>query len=628
MRRALVAATLLLLPSTAAAASRPCPDADGFTCTRIAVPLDRTGTVPGTLSLRFATETGSRPSKKVLLALTGGPGQPGVIFGPSYASGFAGQLAGHRLVVLDQRGTGGSNALDCPEIQAVDSLQPLFAADVQGCAERIGAPRDSFASIDTADDIEAVRKKLGVDKLAIYGVSYGTWVAQQYARRYPDHVERLILDSVVAPVDDPWDTRLIQALPRVLGELCASKRCAGITGDPMGDLTAVVRRLQSGGKVSAVVRTKTGGRLRDDLSQVDVLYILVSSDLNPYMQSRIPSALKAARNGDYAPLIRLKPDAGGPPTPLDQFSGGLFIATTCLDNALPYSYADPLATREAKAAAALAALPPESYAPFDAQSIDVSSVPDICLQWPDGVSRPESTAPMPDVPTLILSGSTDIRTAREGAQELAREMPDPQFVSLRGSGHDVFDSDYTGCVDTAIDRFFRDRAVGTPCKGKTVLPRMTLVPPRSLAGVARVPGLPSGRGRVLRATLNSIADASTSDNEAYYAGFDDTGAGGLRGGFFESLTTGRGQVLLLRRFEYVPGVWLTGSVLVDGQRLDGIVKVTAPSGQPDGRVAFFGNKVVGRLGGRTVRTTIRHLLATRLATAAARPAASSAFRLP
>ncbi len=59
--------------------------------------------------------------------------------------------------------------------------------------------RDSFASIDTADDIEAVRRKLGVDKLAIYGVSYGTWVAQQYARRYPEHVERLILDSVVSP---------------------------------------------------------------------------------------------------------------------------------------------------------------------------------------------------------------------------------------------------------------------------------------------------------------------------------------------------------------------------------------------------------------------------------------------
>ncbi|MCW2990187.1 MAG: hypothetical protein JWM73_781, partial [Solirubrobacterales bacterium] len=76
------------------------------------------------------------------------------------------------------------------------------------------------------------------------------------------------------------------------------------------------------------------------------------------------------------------------------------------------------------------------------------------------------------------------------------------------------------------------------------------------------------------------------------------------------------------------GVWLTGSVLVDGSHLDGIVKVTAPAGRPAGRVAFFGTKIVARLGGRTVRTTIGHVLRTRLARAPARPAASSAFRLP
>lgn len=628
MRRLLAAAALLLVPATATAATRPCPDAEGFACTRISVPLDRTGTVPGKLSLRFAVESGRPMKKKALLALTGGPGQPGVLFGPSYASGFAGMLDRYSLVVLDQRGTGGSYALNCPEIQAIDSLEPLFAPDVAGCAERIGPARDSFASIDTADDIEAVRRKLGVDKLAIYGVSYGTWVAQQYARRYPDHVDRLVLDSVVPPGADPWDLRITESLPRVLRGLCAGKACAGITGEPLADLEAVVRRIQRGGKLTATVRTKTGGRLVDDLSQVDILYILVSSDLNPYMQSRIPAALKAARQGDYAPLIRMKPDAAGPVSALSEFSGGLFIATTCLDNELPYSYADSPADRQAKAAAALAQLPEASIAPFDRASIDVSSVTDICMDWPDGVFRPESTAPMPDVPTLILSGLADLRTPLEGGQALAAEIPGAQVVTLKGSGHDVFDSDYTGCVDVAIDRFFAGRKVGEPCAKKSILPAMALVPPRSLAAVAPVPGLSGARGRVLRATLSTIADASTSDNEAYYAGFDDTGAGGLRGGMFESITTGKGQVLVLRRLEYVPGVWLTGSVLVDGRRLDGIVKVTAPAGQPDGRVAFFGDKVVARLDGTTVRTTVGHLIRTRLAKAASRPAASAAFRLP
>jgi pimeloyl-ACP methyl ester carboxylesterase len=620
-------AVLLAVPGPAGAATRPCPDADGFNCTRILVPLDRTRTVRGKLSLRFATEAGRPRRHRALLALTGGPGQPGVVFGPSYADAFAGLLDKRTLVVLDQRGTGGSRALNCPEIQAIDSLEPLFPQDVAGCAARLGPQRDSFASIDTADDIEAVRRRLGVPKLAIYGVSYGTWVAQQYARRYPQHVERLILDSVVSPVVDPWDTKITQVLPRVLRHLCGPKGCRGITADPVADLIAVVRRIQERGKPSAVVRTRTGGRMRATLSEVDLPYILVATDLNPYMQSRIPGALVAARRGDYAPLIRLKPDAAGPASPGKDFSAGLFVATTCLDADLPYSYADEFGERAAKEAVALQALPAFSFAPFSRASVDISSVPQICLHWPAGTHRTESAAPMPDVPTLILSGRADLRTPLEGARELAAEVPHPQLVTLIGAGHDVFDGDYTGCVDTAIDRFFRDRPVGTPCKHRSVRPRMTLTPPRSVSELAPVPGLPLRRGRVLRAVLSTIADASTSDNEAYYAGFQDTSRGGLRGGLYHSLSTTSGQVLVLRRLEYVPGLWLTGSILVAGQTIHGQVKVTAP-GQPDGRVAFFGSKVVGRLAGRTLKTTVGHLLRTRLARSADPPAAHAALRRP
>jgi pimeloyl-ACP methyl ester carboxylesterase len=610
---AVLAGVLLALPSAALGkeSTRPCPGVDGFTCHRIDVPLDRTGAVPGTISLRFATQTG-KVKKKVLLALTGGPGQPGVIFGPSYADGFAGELDDRSLVVLDQRGTGGSYALNCPEIQGIDSLSTVFPGDVAGCADRLGAARDSFGSIETAEDIEAVRKALGVDKITIYGVSYGTWVAQQYARIHPDHVEKLILDSVVPPGVDPWDLRITQSLPRVMADLCAKKACRGITSDAMADVTGVVRDIQAKGRLTGTIRSKTGGRERATLSQVDLLYILVASDLNSFMQARIPAALVAARHGDLAPLLRLKKDAAGPATPLGQFSGGLFVATTCLDNELPFSYGDSLAERKRKAAEALAALPASSFAPFDRAAIDISSVPEICLEWPDGSFRPESTAPMPDVPTLILSGLSDMRTPTEGGRELAKEIPDATVLTLRGSGHDVFDTDYTGCVDTAVHRFLAGKAVGTPCAKKSVAPTLTLVPPLSLAGVARVPGLPGERGRVLRAVFNTVADVSYSDNEAYYAGYDDTSGGGLRGGAFDSFATGAGQVLLLKAIQFVPRVKLTGPLVVDGGSVAGLVKVTAPGGM-SGHVAFFGRKVVGRIGGQTIRTTIGHLTATRLA---------------
>jgi hypothetical protein len=156
---------------------------------------------------------------------------------------------------------------------------------------------------------------------------------------------------------------------------------------------------------------------------------------------------------------------------------------------------------------------------------------------------------------------------------------------------------------------------------------MTLVPPRSLAALAPIPGLPVARGRLLRAVVATVADASTSDNQAYYAGFEDTSGGGLRGGLYESIATGAGQVLIVRRLAFVPGVWITGSLVVDGQAVDGQVKVTAPRGL-SGTVAFFGSKVVARIGRRTIKTSIGHVLRTRLARAAPPPAAAAAFRLP
>jgi hypothetical protein len=152
---------------------------------------------------------------------------------------------------------------------------------------------------------------------------------------------------------------------------------------------------------------------------------------------------------------------------------------------------------------------------------------------------------------------------------------------------------------------------------------MSLTPPRTLRAVAPVPGLPVNRGRVLRAVLSTVADANTSDNEAYYAGFGDTSGGGLRAGRYESIATAGGQVLILHRLAYVRGVRVTGAVLVDGSEIQGLVRVHAP-GQPPGRVAFSGRRIVARLGHRTLRTTVGHLIRTRLAL----PVAHAAFRRP
>jgi pimeloyl-ACP methyl ester carboxylesterase len=622
---AALAALALAAPAAAKDRVYTCPGVSGFTCHRIDVPLDRTGAVPGTISLRFAVADGPR-YKQALIALTGGPGQPGVAFGPSFQNELGSVLKHRRLIVLDQRGTGGSYALNCPEVQTIDSLQPIYPGDVGGCADRLGPGRDSFASIETAYDIDAIRQALGLDKLSMYGVSYGTWVEQQYARTFPTHVDHIVLDSVVPPGSDPYDLRIPEAFPRVMKAICAGGRCRGITADMYADLVAVVHRIQRSGPLKGFVFNANGGREPVSVSETDLLNILVSSDLNPFLMARLPAALVSARHGDEMPLLRLRHDAAGPSSGLADFSSGLFVATTCLDQDLPYSYSDPLDVRRQKADAALAAVPEQDFYPFSRPAIDVSSVPEICLQWPDGSFRPEATGPMPDVPTLIMSGTVDMRTSREGALALKSEIPHAQFLALSGSGHDVGDSDYTGCVDKGMRRFFADKAVGNPCKGKHVGATNAIVPPLSLAAVRPVPGLPLALGRVLRAATTTVADAAFSDDEAYYAGFDDYSGGGLRGGHYTALTTGAGDLLLLKNLQYVPGVVVNGNAVLSGTTLVAKIHVSAPGGIR-GHL-MLGRRVTGVLDGHHVSASQTLLNRTRVGATPPAQRPVQAFRLP
>ena len=101
---------------------------------------------------------------------------------------------------------------------------------IKSCAEQIGPERAFYTSLDCVADIEALRKALGYEKLVLWGTSYGTKVAEEYAQEYPQHVEALVLDSVVPPTGpDPLDRTTFEAIPRILRQLCAYRQCAQIT---------------------------------------------------------------------------------------------------------------------------------------------------------------------------------------------------------------------------------------------------------------------------------------------------------------------------------------------------------------------------------------------------------------
>ena len=597
-----VVAALLALPAGASALKlRPCASDSSFGCGTLRVPLDHGGRTPGTVSIAVAAQRSYPKDAGLLIALSGGPGQGTVAATSSFAVSLEPMLRKYRMVVLDQRGTGLSGALNCPGLQRVRGLDEFKPEQIRDCARTIGPRRAFYRTTDTVADLEDLRKAFGAKKVAVMGISYGTWVAQEYARTHPERTESLILDSIVGP--EPTDAFGIDGyghVNRVLRELCSRGRCRSATSDVVADLDRVAAR-SARGPLRGPVYDTSGRRHTTAYTAQSQLFFLVSSgDLNPFIQARLPGALNAAARGDLGPLLRLKRMGDGPPSSPREFSWGLMAATGCLDATLPFSFASDPATRAPLVDRAFAAIPPASYAPWSAETVKNTSYADDCLLWPrdDRVAAPRG--PLPNVRALLLAGRLDMRTPVEDAVRVQALLPKSQLVTVPGNGHDQVDSDGTGCVARALERFVQRRRVGQPCRNTSNLLPPIPRAPRTLAEIRPPASVPGDRGRALLAALRSVEDARFTGLEAVYSGWQPRG-GGLRGGSFSATDAFQGT-LTLRDYSYVPGVRVSGRVTIDGPDVTGRVTV---SGRYAGTLDLRSTRAAsGVLGGRRVAVAV------------------------
>jgi len=487
---ALGAAAAALAPAGASAAEfQPCAG-PRLECATISVPLDRAGAVPGTVGLRIVRSRPFSPERPTLLALAGGPGQGGVAAGRAFTQLYAPALArGYQLVALDQRGTGAADPVDCPSLQrlALSDLTVAPPRAVEACSARLGPRRAFYATTDTVADLEAVRTELGVARWAIAGISYGTYVAERYARAHPERVERLVLDSVVPQEDvDPFMRPTLRATARVLRGLCAGGRCRRFTRDPAADLAALVRRLAAG-PVTAPLVTRSGRRTRAALADGPALLdLLVSGSFVPAVQARFPAAIAAARRGDGAPLVRLQAlIRPANRSALGELSQGLHAATLCADLAsTPWGgAAAPAEGRAVALRSATAGLAPGELRPFDRATAAGNGLMQTCLRWgPTPVTPPPAPGPLPDVPTLVAAGAWDLSTPLEDAERELARASHGELVVVPRAGHNVIDR--RRCITDALDLFFAGQPVGDPCRGRSARSRLA---GRPVAVAARQP---------------------------------------------------------------------------------------------------------------------------------------------
>jgi pimeloyl-ACP methyl ester carboxylesterase len=598
----------------------------------VPVPLDRSGVLPGVISLsveRRLAHAGSQ-SASAVLALAGGPGQAALGLGEFAASALGPALTSRDLLVFDQRGTGLSHPLSCVALEGLASGS--VAASLRSCALEIGPARGDYTTLESVADIESLREATGYDKLVLYGTSYGTKVALEYAERYPQHVEALVLDSVVpAGGPEPFAVPTFQAIAPALDELCTDGACADITRSPVGDVATLAARLRRR-PLSGSVYDGSGHRLSATLDDADLLSTLEAGDLNPAVRGLLPAAVHSALHGDPDPLLRLHllaqgaipsfPRGGGegPIESSDNVDEALFVTTSCEETRFPWQRAASTATRVQETLAALAALPASDFTPFDAPTaLGHSLMPD-CAQWPDASPPPPPPGPLPAVPTLILSGAQDLRTPTSTARSVAALIPGAQLLVVPFTGHSVLGSDFSECAEHAVSAFFAG-ARAQPCATTRDIFPPTPVTPPSLTAVRAPHALAGNAGRTLTATLDTLVDLERQRIGATLQADRELPPGASFGGLHGGYARFGRSTLVLRGLSLISGVRLSGTFPIKDGMVRGATIHVSGSAASMGEIRVgAGATVSGTLGGRHFDLSVKSVRLARVLQATLWPA--------
>jgi pimeloyl-ACP methyl ester carboxylesterase len=588
----------LLAPasSQAAIAFKPCFKGSDVLCGNLAVPIDRSGGVPGTVNLRVTKIPAAKGSKgKAVFAFAGGPGQGATPFATSFAGQLARTQRSHDVIVFDQRGTGESGAIDCTD---VDRVRDVKEADqqIRACAQKLGPAAAFYTTADTVQDIEAIRADLGYEQISLYGVSYGTKVELAYATAFPQRVGRMVLDSVVQLAGpDPLLRDSFRGVPRVLQELCRGGYCRGVTADPVADMAATVARM-SGGPLTGSVYNLKGKREVGSIDRSTLFTLLLIGDFERGLRTVVPSAVRSAAQGDPAPLLRMAKLIEPPPNPqapeLTEFSTGLWLATVCAELPFPWDPDAPESERRGQAESRSAGLDPAQFNPFDPSTALTWDMMEMCEHWP--VARRPAAGDLSSVsaPTLLVNGQADLRTPLENAQAMAAQMPNATVLGIPDIGHSVASSDPTNCAGATVDDFLAARALASCDEAPPRLKNRGLAP-TDINAIAPAKGTSGQRGRTAKAVDLTIHDV-IDELDLFYAE-----RGGLRGGAFNF----NDEDIIFRGLVYVPGVKVSGRL--DQFNYNGTLRISG-SKASDGTYKIGPRGVVtAKLDGKTLKTRIK-----------------------
>lgn len=393
-------------------------------CGKLEVPENYKQQKGKKISINFAVlpAIDNSQNNEPLMFLAGGPGQAAVSLAGGIYKAFNEVRKTRDLILVDQRGTGESNPLQCKNAEELDPYTNLpsdfSVEEIKTCLSQLDGDLSQYTSENAIRDFDAVREALGHEKIAIYGGSYGTRAGLVYMRMFPESLTSVILDSV-GPIEVPIGLfgKSAERSFNMLLENCQTEdSCQQAYPNLATEFEQVKKALAEEPVTVSIPHPRLGTPIAMKVDEQKFVSTIFSQLYSVEMRSLVPLIIHQASKGNFAPL------AGS--TAAGDIGEGMYMGLTfnilCNEDVPRIS---------------------ESNWEDDAKNTFNGSIGQYglklaCPLWPKYNVDSEFYQPVTeDIPTLIISGDLDPVTPPSNAEYSDSTLPNSKHIVMPHSSH-------------------------------------------------------------------------------------------------------------------------------------------------------------------------------------------------
>jgi pimeloyl-ACP methyl ester carboxylesterase len=459
------------------------PEDRAYECGVVTVPLYADNRTAGVVELPIMIIRSETPNSNLpLYLLQGGPGGDTIdTFSTSITEADSVLPRDRDMVFFEQRGTTLSKpSLNCPEIHendianldkdlSDDESEALSQTAWQACVTRLndeGVDLAAFNSLANAGDVAAIAQILGHERIDLYGVSYGSLLAQHVVERYPNLVHAVILDGVVPKDREPNYEYYVSkdaAFNNMFADCAADADCNAHYPNLKQTYVDVYNKLEADPITLDLIDIETDKSyptlIDGDSFEGVVFQLHYDSEFVTYL----PMFITQVANEEYTVFKMLTAFI----VFYDSISEGMYRTTTCSEEKLPQ--------------AAEILIPQNPIIPLDAdtQSTNVQSYANMCaVLGVPALDTKANDAFTTDTPTLLLSGRYDPITPASMGDTVASTLPNATHVVFPNVSHGAFiDNACAAQIGTA----FLDNPQDIPNPSCVTDQKVTFVTPDTVA---------------------------------------------------------------------------------------------------------------------------------------------------